>query len=137
MGFSVPCVLKGPNTLRFCGFVEDDEEQGNWDGCNAAIFSRRERRRQKALDARASTWIKLGKKAQKEKKNLICLGERGERDKWPEAWKAFYCISGYVAGDCSEDSRGHGDKCWATMVGNPKPRRRRQRNACHLLLGRS
>lgn len=108
MGFSVPCVLKGPNTLRFCGFVccsrrsviaedteddevhtEDDEEQGNWDGCNAAIFSRRERRRQKALDARASTWIKLGKKAQKEKKNLICLGERGERDKWPEAWKAL------------------------------------------------
>ncbi|KAG8920351.1 hypothetical protein FRC01_000805 [Tulasnella sp. 417] len=74
---------------------EEDEEEENWDRLNTSSFSRREHRRRKAAGAKASTWIKAKTKDKKEKKNLICLSERGERDKWPEAWRA-------LADECSQ-----------------------------------
>ncbi|KIO15493.1 hypothetical protein M407DRAFT_13271, partial [Tulasnella calospora MUT 4182] len=72
-----------------------DEVEENWNVSNASRLSKREKRRKKAMEARASTWIKAKTKKKKAESNLLCLcEERLDREDWPKAWVT-------LADDCS------------------------------------
>lgn len=74
--------------------AEVPSEKGDWDRSNKSAFTRRERRRQLATNAKASTWIKSKAQKKKKKENKICLSERGPRGEWEESWKV-------LSDDCS------------------------------------
>ncbi|KAG8912906.1 hypothetical protein FRC00_003507 [Tulasnella sp. 408] len=76
------------------GEEDEDEEEGmqeveDWDHRKRSDFAKRERRREKAMAVKASTWIKAKDKEKRIKSKLICLSERGPRKTWDEAWKAL------------------------------------------------
>lgn len=76
---------------------EEADEVEDWDRRKRSDFAKRERRRDKAMAVKASTWIKAKDKDKRIKSKLICLSERGPRKTWKEAWKS-------LADECSVSS---------------------------------